>query len=125
MKKRPETLTVQELEIMKVVWAHGEATVRDVHTRLSQGRDVAYTTVQTMMNLLEGKGHLTRKPGDRAHVYTPTKPRRQVEQRMVKDLVTRLFDGSAQALLVHLTRDTSLTARQRRSLEALLDEDLS
>lgn len=107
---------------MKVVWPLGRATVREVHGQLSRERDVAYTTVQTMMNLLEVKGHLTRTPGPRAQVYTPTRPQRQIEQSMVREFVSRLFDGAARPLLVHLAKDASLTAKERRALERLLKE---
>jgi len=94
---------------MKVVWPLGKATVRDVYEALRTRRDIAYTTVQTMMNLLEGKGHLVKSPGPKAQVYAPTKPQAQVEQGMVRDFVTRLFDGSARPLLVHLAKDSSLS----------------
>lgn len=108
---------------MKVVWPLGQATVRDVHDQLRQHREVAYTTVQTMMNLLEGKGHLVKEPGPRAQVYVPAKPQRQVEQGMVREFVSRVFGGSARPLLLHLVKDTSLSAKERRALEKLLKED--
>ena len=122
MRKRAPGLTPQELEIMKVVWPLGKATVRDVYEDLRTRRDVAYTTVQTMMNLLEGKGHLAKSPGPKAQLYAPTKPQAQVESGMVRDFVTRMFDGSARPLLVHLAKDASLTVRERRALERLISE---
>jgi BlaI family transcriptional regulator, penicillinase repressor len=66
MRPKSGTLTAQELEIMKVIWPRGQATVRDVYGELRDKRDIAYTTVQTMMNILETKGHLKRVPGDKA-----------------------------------------------------------
>ncbi len=122
MRKRAVGLTPQELEIMKVVWPLARATVRDVYEALRTRRDIAYTTVQTMMNLLESKGHLVKSPGPRAQFYAPTKPQGQVEQGMVREFVSRMFDGSARPLLVHLAKDTSLTPKERRSLERLLSE---
>ena len=108
---------------MKVVWPLGRATVRDVYDHLRRQREVAYTTVQTMMNLLEGKGHLVREPGPRAQVYVPTKPQQHVEQGMVREFVSRVFDGSARPLLLHLVKDTSLSTKERRALEKLLKEN--
>jgi predicted transcriptional regulator len=125
MRRPSGTLTPQELEIMKAIWPSGQATVREVHERLRARRDVAYTTVQTMMNLLEAKGHLTRAAGPRAQVYKPTRPRQQVVRGLVREFVTRVFDGSARPLLVHLMKDTSLTERERKALQRLLDEEPS
>jgi predicted transcriptional regulator len=78
MRKPSLTLTPQELAIMKVVWKLQKATVRDVHDALNQRRAVAYTTVMTMMRILEEKGYLKKVMADRAHVYRPAKPRHQV-----------------------------------------------
>lgn len=108
---------------MKVVWPAGQATVREVYDQLRRRRDIAYTTVQTMMNLLETKGHLKKTPGERAQVYAPTRPRQRVVKGMVREFVTRVFDGSARPLLVHLMEDTSLTERERRALKRLLEDE--
>jgi predicted transcriptional regulator len=122
VRRKSATLTPQELEIMKVVWPAGQATVREVYDQLRQRRPVAHTTVQTMMNLLESKGHLVKSPGERAQVYAPTQPQHAVVRGMVREFITRVFDGSARPLLVHLVKDASLTARERRELERLLKE---
>lgn len=110
---------------MKVIWPAGRMTVRDVYEELRQRRDVAYTTVQTMMNLLEAKGYLVRTAGPRAQLYVPTRPQQQVVRGMVKEFVARVFDGSARPLLLHLVKDASLTAQERRALQRLLDEETS
>ncbi len=123
MRRKSETLTAQELEIMKLIWPRGQATVRDVYDTLRDQRTVAYTTVQTMMNILEQKGHLKKQPGEKAQVYIPAKPQHLVVRAMVTEFVTRVFDGSARPLLVHLLRERGLTARERRDLQRLLDED--
>src|SRR5437764_9503802 len=86
MRTPHPTLTPQELAIMKVVWTRDSVTVRDVHALLRQKRDVAYTTVLTMMKILEEKGFLKKTATDRAHVYKPTRPRQQVVGAMVRDL---------------------------------------
>lgn len=107
---------------MKVVWRLDEATVRDVHEALSARRHIAYTTVMTMMRILEGKGYLRKSVGERAHVFRPARARHQVIGAMVKDFVDRVFDGASDALLVHLAKDNRLTEKQRRLVEKMLEE---
>jgi predicted transcriptional regulator len=120
MRPRHPTLTPQELAIMKVVWAREHATVRDVYEAMRSERTIAYTTVMTMMRILEEKGYLVRSSEDRAHVYTPAKPRQQVVGAMVRDFIDRVFDGASDALLVHLAKDNRLTAQQRETVRKLL-----
>lgn len=123
MRPKSETLTAQELEIMKMIWPLGRATVRDVYDALRQRRTIAYTTVQTMMNILEAKGHLRKEPGEKAQVYVPVRAQKAVVRSMVREFVDRVFDGSARPLLVHLVKEKGLTAAERRALEKLLDEE--
>ena len=111
MRSRTATLTEQELEIMKIIWAIEKATVRDVYEKMLETRKVAYTTVMTMMKILETKGHLKRTQEDRAYVYKPSKPKQQVISGMVQEFVNRVFNGSATPLLVHLVEDENLTAK--------------
>jgi BlaI family penicillinase repressor len=122
MRSPHPTLTPQELAIMKVVWRLKEATVRDVHGALQSTRPVAYTTVMTMMRILEDKGYLRKTVADRAHVYRPARPRHQVVGAMVKDFVDRVFDGASDALLVHLAKDNRLTEKQRRLVKQLIEK---
>ena len=123
MRPKSDTLTTQELEIMKVIWPLGRATVRDVYDALRARRTVAYTTVQTMMNILETKGHLKKEPGDKAQVYAPVRPQQLVVRSMVREFVNRVFDGSARPLLVHLLKDKSLTDRERKEIQRLIDKE--
>src|SRR5262245_15618005 len=102
MRTPKRTLTDQELELMKIVWSRGTATVRDVYEELLRRRKIAYTTVMTVMKTLEQKGHLKAIQKDRAYVYTPTQPKDKVIQNMVGDFLDRVFNGSAQPLLAHL-----------------------
>jgi predicted transcriptional regulator len=107
---------------MKVVWRLGSATVRDVYEAMRTERTVAYTTVMTMMRILEEKGYLKKTLVDRAHLYKPTRARQQVIGAMVRDFVDRVFDGASGSLLVHLAKDSRLTAKQREALERLLED---
>jgi predicted transcriptional regulator len=103
------TLTPLELEIMKIVWDRKSATVRDVYEALLERRRIAYTTVLTMMKILEQKQYLKRNNEERTHVYYPRRGKRQVVGAMVRDFVGRVFDGAAEPLLVHLVRDQHLS----------------
>jgi BlaI family transcriptional regulator, penicillinase repressor len=122
MRKPSNTLTPQELAIMKVVWRLETATVREVYEALRKSRPIAYTTVMTMMNVLEDKKYLEKKSNGRAHVYTPTKPRHQVVGAMVRDFVDRVFDGASGALLLHLAKDSKLSERQRKAVQRIIEE---
>jgi len=122
MRRHHATLTAQELAIMKIVWRRGTATVRDVYESLLESRHIAYTTVMTMMNILEGKGYLKKDKQDRAYLYRPAKPERVVIGGMVREFVNRVFDGAASPLLVHLVHDSRLSERDRRELLKLIDQ---
>jgi BlaI family penicillinase repressor len=122
MRRSHPTLTPQELAIMKVVWRLGPVTVRDVYEAMRAERTVAYTTVMTMMRILEEKGYLRKSSSERAFVYTPAKPRQQVIGAMVRDFVDRVFDGASESLLLHLAKDNKLTDKQRRIAKKLIKE---
>jgi predicted transcriptional regulator len=121
MAQPSATLTSQELAIMKVVWAKKDATVREVYETLRERRAIAYTTVMTMMNILETKGYLLKEPHGRAFRYRPAQPERRVITAMVREFVDRVFDGAARPLLAHLATDTRLSKAERAELKRLID----
>jgi predicted transcriptional regulator len=112
MRRRSTTLTEQELEIMKIVWERDRSTVRDVYETLLERRKVAYTTVMTMMKILEQKKYLKKTMADRAYVYRPAQPKGQVIGDMVRDFIDRVFNGSAEPLLVHLVQEHDLSPEE-------------
>ena len=122
MRTKSRTLTEQELEIMKVVWGLRAATVRDVYETLLRRRRIAYTTVMTMMNVLEAKQHLKKRAEGRAYVYQATRPRRQVIKAMVREFVDRVFNGSAEPLLVHLVKDRRLSKKDLEKIARVVEE---
>src|SRR5687768_7959546 len=122
MRTPNPTLTPQELSIMKVVWKLEKATVRDVYEALLAKRTVAYTTVMTMMKILEEKGYLKKTRVERAYVYKPSRPRHQVVGAMVKDFIDRVFDGAASGLLVHLAKDGRLSSDERDQIRRVIEE---
>jgi predicted transcriptional regulator len=119
MRRASPTLTEQELEIMKVVWERESATVRDVYEALLEKRKVAYTTVMTMMKILEHKKYLKKTLAERAYVYRPAQPKRQVIGDMVRDFVNRVFNGSAEPLLVHLVEEHDLSSEELEEIARL------
>jgi BlaI family penicillinase repressor len=122
MRPPAATLTPQELAIMKVVWKLGAATVRDVYEQLRSRRTIAYTTVMTMMKILEQKGYVTKSRDERAFVYKPARPRQQVIGAMVREFVDRVFDGASRPMLVHLVRQTKLSDKERKALLRAIEE---
>ena len=123
MRPKSATLTEQELEIMKIVWRREKATVRDVYEELLERRKIAYTTVMTMMKILAQKKYLRKSQEDRAYVYQPTKPKNQVIKGMVREFVNRVFNGSAEPLLVHLMEDRKLSGKDLEEISRMIRED--
>ena len=107
---------------MKLVWQSGSATVRDVYEALLERRRIAYTTVMTMMKILETKGYLKKRRQDRAFIYSPTRPKNQVIGGMVREFIDRVFSGSAEPLLVHLVKSRRLRERDLQKIVRLVEE---
>ncbi len=102
---------------MKVIWKLDTATVRQVYETMLEHRRIAYTTVMTMMNILEQKGYLKKEQSDKAYVYQPSQPQKQVIRSMVREFVNRVFNGSAEPLLVHLVEDRCLTEKDLAEIQ--------
>jgi predicted transcriptional regulator len=119
-QRKTERLTPLELEIMEVLWETGAANVQAVQQRLR--RELAYTTVQTMLNILHRKGKVKRALKDRAYFYKPAVSRRQVVRQAVNDLVEHLFGGSVENLVMSLVETKHLTPEKMDRLNELLKE---
>ena len=89
---------------------------------LRESRDIAYTTVMTMMNILEVKGYLKKEKTERAYRYRPARPERVVISGMVREFVNRVFDGASRPLLLHLVKESRLTEKERDELLRLIKE---
>jgi predicted transcriptional regulator len=124
MRPRSTALTGQELEIMKVIWERERATVRDVYETLLEHRKIAYTTVMTMMKILEEKKYLKKTQEDRAYVYSPAKPKNQVIRGMVREFIDRVFNGSAEPLLAHLIEDERLEKKDLEEIARMIRKEL-
>ncbi len=116
-------LTERELEIMHVFWGRKQQTVSDVRDQLEkEGRDLAYTTVATLVRILVDKGFVEQTNSERPFIYRPLRSFEEVSGRLVGDLVQRVFAGSREALLVRLMEQKKLTAKERALLEEILQE---
>jgi predicted transcriptional regulator len=122
MPPKAKILTDSELEIMRVVWELNQGTVRQVYEILRQRKQTAYTTVMTMMNILEEKGHLKKTKEGKAFVYEPLRPENQVVSQLLNDFLTRVFDGSARPLLVRLIKENLLSEEDLEEIERLIKE---
>jgi BlaI family penicillinase repressor len=116
-------LTERELEIMHVVWKRGDSTAAEIRETLAKsGRDLAYTTVATLVRILSEKGFVEQTNEDRPFRYRPLRSFDDVSGRLLGDLVKRVFRGSREHLLIRLTENRKLTAKERIILERILRE---
>jgi predicted transcriptional regulator len=118
-KNTEQTLTPLELEIMSVLWDTGPANVQAVQARLT-GRNLAYTTVQTMLNVLHRKGKVKRQLQDRAYIYRPVLSRQKAVTQALGDMVDRFFGGSADSLVLSLVKTRHLTPEKLAQIQKLL-----
>ena len=114
-------LTRQELRIMKVVWEQGAATVKEVCEALSQKKATAYTTILTLMGILEEKGALAHSRSGRAYVYKPLLSRQQATRNQVRDVLTRFFDGNPEKLIENVLENEIKEPEQLGSIRNLLE----
>jgi BlaI family transcriptional regulator, penicillinase repressor len=111
-----------ELQILNVLWEQGTSTVRQVLVALPVTPRPAYTTVLTMMRLMEEKGYLTRKEQGRAHVYTARLQEKRIKRGLLHDLIDNAFRGSSDALLVHLLENRDLSGEELARVRRLIVE---
>ncbi|MBK7844150.1 MAG: BlaI/MecI/CopY family transcriptional regulator [Bdellovibrionales bacterium] len=115
-------LTDAELELMTILWKRGEGSVADVLESLPRERDLAYTSVSTILRILEQKKIvITRKEG-RGHIYIPALGKTEYEAKTVKHMVNRVFDGAPTALVRQLVSSMPLDARQIEELKKIINE---
>ncbi len=120
-RKPSPQLTPLELRIMQVLWEHGAGTVQAVQNNLS-GESLAYTTVQTMLNVLQRKGKVKRRLVGKAYQYIPVLSRDRALRDAAGDLLDRMFGGSVDALLMSLVKSRQIDAKKLAKLQQLIDE---
>jgi predicted transcriptional regulator len=123
MKKELDSiiLTRQELQIMKVVWELGNATVKEVCDTMSQKKPVAYTTILTLMGILEEKGALNHTRAGRAFVYRPVLSRQQATRNQVRDVINRFFGGRPDALVEDILENETIAADKMDAVKNLVE----
>lgn len=117
-------LTSTELELMSILWELEEATVREVMALLPAERELAYTSVSTIIRILEKKGMVKARKEGKTHIYIPTISKKQYEKRETKSLVKNLFGGSKVSLVKSLIEDEKLSKKELDTLKNLIDERL-
>ena len=120
-RKQSAALTDAESEVMAVLWRLHRASVSDVVTALNETRAVSYSTVQTMLRILEKKSYVTHDKVARAFVYEPVIDERQARRRALRHLVRRLFDGSPSLLVLNVLEDEDLDPAEREHLRKLIE----
>ncbi len=114
-------LTRQELQIMKVVWELKNATVKEVCDAMSQTKAVAYTTILTLMGILEEKGALVHTRSGRAFVYSPLLSRQQATRNQIRDVIARFFDGKPEGMIEDILENETIAAEKLEALRSLVE----
>lgn len=126
MRKKQDNslLTEVELEFMTVVWATGGGTVRDILAVLNQAQERAYTSVATVLKIMEQKGFLSSERADRSLIYRPAIPKTEYQKTSLKNLSSKLFNDTPAALVARLVDDEEVTDDMLVEMRALLNERL-
>ncbi|MGR3761764.1 BlaI/MecI/CopY family transcriptional regulator [Roseobacteraceae bacterium NS-SX3] len=123
-KQDKSLLTEVELEFMNVVWETGGGTVRDILAELNKVQERAYTSVATVLKIMEQKGFLSSERADRSLVYRPAVPKAEYQKTSLKNLSSKLFNGAPAALVARLVDDEDVTDDMLEEMRALLNERL-
>ncbi len=114
--------TASELQILRVLWARGPSTVREVHEALSEEKSLGYTTVLKLMQIMTAKRLVRRNEDQRAHVYEACQPATETKRQLVGDVLQRVFEGSASELMIHALEGRRTSKKELEELRRLLDE---
>jgi predicted transcriptional regulator len=119
-KPQDKMLTEVELELMTILWKMGEGSVNDVLTQLPKDRELAYTSVSTMLRILEQKRVLTTRKEGRGHVYIPVLKKAEYESKTVKHVLERVFDGTPVALVRQLLDSVEVDEKDIAAIKRML-----
>lgn len=120
-KGKSELLTSVELEFMMVLWRIGKGTVRDVLEILNEQEKRAYTSVATVLKVLEDKGYLQTTKQDRSYIFSPAVDKEEYEHRTLKSISNTLFDGAPTALVARLVDDDNITEETIQEIRDIID----
>jgi BlaI family penicillinase repressor len=113
--------TAAELEILGVLWEHGPNSVREVRRVLNENKPTGYTTVLKLLQIMTGKGLVTRDDKVRPQIYSPRYPREHTQRQLLRDLARRAFGGSVKALVLQALAGRKSSRQELAEMEALLD----
>ena len=114
--------TTSELEILQVLWTRGPSTVREVHEILSEKREMGYTNVLKLMQIMTEKGLVRRNETQRAHVYEVCQPAEKTKRNLAADVMERVFDNSASELMMHALAGRRASKEEIAELRRLINE---
>src|SRR3989475_3694606 len=114
--------TASELEILRVLWARGPSTVREVHQELRERKSLGYTTVLKLLQIMTAKGTVVRDEEQRAHVYQAFQPAQKTKRELAGDVLQRVFGGSASDLMMHALEGRRTSRHEIEELRRLLDD---
>src|SRR6266702_2303496 len=119
--------TASELKILRVLWTRGPSTVREVHEALSEKKDLGYTTVLKLLQIMTAKGTVRRDESQRAHIYEACRPAEQTKRQLARDMLQRVFEGSASQLMMNALSGHRASPQEIKELRRILDayKDLS
>ncbi|EBA15991.1 transcriptional regulator, putative [Roseobacter sp. SK209-2-6] len=123
-KQDKSLLTEVELEFMTVVWATGGGTVKEILAELNKVQERAYTSVATVLKIMEQKGFLTSERKERSLIYRPAVPKAEYQKTSLKNLSSKLFNDAPAALVARLVDDEDITEDMLVEMRALLNERL-
>ena len=118
--RMPPRPTDAELAILRVLWSKGPSTVRQVYEVLSSGRELAYTTVLKLLQIMTDKGLTTRESLGQQHIYTARRTEQDTQRQLVKDLLDRAFDGSTSQLVMQALATTAASPDELREIRRLI-----
>ena len=121
-QETPQKPTASELEILRVLWARGPSTVREVYESLREQKSLGYTTVLKLLQIMTAKGTVRRNEEQRAHVYEACQPAEETKRQLVGDVLHRVFEGSASELMIHALEGRRTSKKELDELRRLLDE---
>jgi predicted transcriptional regulator len=123
MRRRPATQpTEAELEVLSILWKHGQSTVREVHDVLQADRQTSLTTSLKILQVMTAKGLVLRDESGYPHRFSAAAPEKKTQTRLVKNLAKRAFDGSVSQLLVRAVEDGGLSREELAEIRRLIDQ---
>jgi len=125
LKENEKLLTETELELMTILWSISEGTVREVMEHLSKERNLAYTSVSTIIRILEKKNIVCSRKEGKTHIYSPLLSKKEYEEKGTSSLITNLFDGSSLSLVKCLIDNKKLSKKELADLQGLIKKRLS